>query len=661
MATNNKDFIKDLLDLQVPHALDLCSNGRCLVYATGAGWEGNIISDEHETRSIWYAETGKLNSARRLTHGHFNDRMPKISPDGKTVVFLSDRAEAGKTCAIYAMSLDGGEPYAIIEADCEQKIDLLKWSPDGKLIAYISADEKSGEQKQKDKDKDDAMVWGLDWPYNRVRILDFEKKTRRSIVFLDEHVKDFDWNLEGTSLTFSTKMFPDYDASPLGNNIYTVSASGEGLRQITHVESEVNSITYIGTDIYYIGFVTPNSPHSAQAVWHISKDGEGRPKHVARGNTNCATGLWKVGDKVVCFVQNHLATCIEAVGGDQLVDVEDTITSWAIVQTTDDEKLTIALIKSDINTPAEVWCLAEAEGSSYIRLSSHGEAITKRQLAETISVSCRTLDSADMIEGILHTPIKHSNEAGAPAKPMSAVVAVHGGPYTRIVLGFNPSYFYFTEVLLNAGYAVMHPNYRGSSGRGEAFAAKARGGVGIYDQPDVIALTQHCIEKGYFDKDNLVITGWSQGGFLSYLSAVRNGMHEFGWKFKGAIPGAGVTDWASLSFSSDIGYVEAAFTGVAAWDADKNNIGDRAGSAIWEFKKAVEQKAIPPILILHGQNDVRVTIEQARAFRRGLIHHKLPFEYVEYPREGHFIQERKHLEDMLERALRFVQKHLKKN
>lgn len=661
MSVSTQDFIKDLLDLQVPHAVDLCGDGSRLVYATGAGWDGMIKTGENETRSIWLAETRKANSARRLTNGDFNDHIPKISPDGQTVVFVSDRARPGKNSAIYAMSLLGGEPYAITTAENEQSIDMLKWSPDGKHIAYLSADEKSQDRKQKDKDKDDAEVWGQGWPYNRLRVLDFATKTTSTIVSLNEHVKDLDWSVNGSSIAFATKAFPDYDAIPLGNDIYTVSASGKSLRKIAHVAGDVYSLTFTQKDIYYTGAVTPDSFHSAHAVWHMNTDGEIPSKRIAHGDTTCGSELVKFGDKVACFVQDRLQTRIELLGGNCLYEGPSGVSSWALVQPSDDVGPTIACVRSDINSPNEVWCSTKEDGDSYIKLSNHGGAITKRQLAKTASIECRTLDDADTIQGILHTPAKHANKSGVPVKPLSTIVLVHGGPYTRIVESFNPAYFYFAEVFLNAGYAVMLPNYRGSSGRGEAFAAAARGGVGVYDLPDVIALTQHCIEKDYIDKDNLIISGWSQGGFMSYLGAVRNGMHGFGWKFKGAIPGAGVTDWTSLSFASDIGYVEAEFCGVAAWNSDKDNTKDRTGSAIWEFKKAVEQKAIPPMLILHGQNDIRVTIEQARAFRRGLIHHKLPFEYVEYPREGHFVQERKHLEDMLERSLRFVQKHIKEN
>jgi dipeptidyl aminopeptidase/acylaminoacyl peptidase len=114
-------------------------------------------------------------------------------------------------------------------------------------------------------------------------------------------------------------------------------------------------------------------------------------------------------------------------------------------------------------------------------------------------------------------------------------------------------------------------------------------------------LTNHAIEEGYADKNNLLIAGWSQGGFLSFIASVRNGMHGKGWKFKAAIPGAGVAEADTMILTSDIGDVQANLAGKPMWKCDKSDTSNRTGSALWEFKKAAEEGVIPPMLILHGE------------------------------------------------------------
>ncbi|ORY65781.1 Alpha/Beta hydrolase protein [Pseudomassariella vexata] len=134
-------------------------------------------------------------------------------------------------------------------------------------------------------------------------------------------------------------------------------------------------------------------------------------------------------------------------------------------------------------------------------------------------------------------------------------------------------------------------------------------------------MTQHVIVSGYADKSQLLVGGWSQGGYLSYLSSAQ-------------------------------------LVGTAPWRTKKDDVSTRTGSALCEFKGAAEAGTIPPMLILHGEKDGRVPITQAWGFRRALDEAGLPFEFVTYPREGHHFTERKHIEDLLERVMRFVRAHL---
>ena len=210
-------------------------------------------------------------------------------------------------------------------------------------------------------------------------------------------------------------------------------------------------------------------------------------------------------------------------------------------------------------------------------------------------------------------------------------------------------------MLLSAGYGVLCLNYRGSSGRGEAFAASIRGASGTVDYDDIITITQRAIEAGFADKDRLIVSGWSQGGFLSFMAIVRNGLHEHGWKFKAAIPGAGVSDGDTMAFTSDLGAFQDDLAGQSPWLCEKGDVSGRTGSAIWEFAAAVEKgDVIPPMLILHGEKDERVPLEQSVGFRRAMESAGLPFEMVVYPREPHLLKEWRHIIDMAERVVRFV-------
>jgi dipeptidyl aminopeptidase/acylaminoacyl peptidase len=157
------------------------------------------------------------------------------------------------------------------------------------------------------------------------------------------------------------------------------------------------------------------------------------------------------------------------------------------------------------------------------------------------------------------------------------------------------------------------------------------------------------ISKGLIDETKVVIGGWSQGGFLSYLAVTRSD-----FSFRAAICGAGVVDWDMMSMTSDGYTFESELAGKAPWEEGSDSTQDRRGSPLWHMKNVKT-----PILILHGENDVRVPVSQAVAFHRGCLHHKIPCEMVIYPREPHFMQERLHRLDMLKRIRRFCDLHLR--
>jgi len=124
--------------------------------------------------------------------------------------------------------------------------------------------------------------------------------------------------------------------------------------------------------------------------------------------------------------------------------------------------------------------------------------------------------------------------------------------------------------------------------------------------------------------------------------------------FKAAICGAGVTDWDMMTMSSDAPWFEGELAGSTPWETDASDTSARHGSPLWSMKNVNT-----PILILHGENDLRVPISQAVAFHRGCLRYGVPCEFVAYPKEPHLFKERKHVLDMMKRVVKFCGLHLR--
>ncbi|KAH8694861.1 putative acylamino-acid-releasing enzyme [Talaromyces proteolyticus] len=608
-------FAQELLDLEFPTGLRLSPGAESVVYSAKAKWR---TADQGS--SIWIGNTETAKSA----HGEF-------------IAFLSDRGNRGDSCALYTCRPDGqGEPKALTPPTNKKTISKFEFSPDGKQIAFLAAAEKEV--------NDVVDVWDQDWDYANLRLLDVESD--------ESHVVDFSWSEDGSQIAFVTHRSPHIESEVLhGATIYTIEIAGTGAdaREVCHIPRELSDLIFVGENLYFIAFSTladGDSSRSVYAVNLLSKDKT--VAKVAHGDDDCAAGLRKVGGDILVHVEHGMEDQLRLLNSTVLYSATKCILSFD-AKPDKAGRTRLVFAQGSVSRPPEVF--SASPGGDSVQVSNHGKAWT-RDCGTCTFIECQTLDGTEKLEGMFLTAAK------VTAKALPTVVLIHGGPYYRVTDSFNFLDQFFMPRLLHEGFAILVPNYRGSSGRGERFANYARGGMGIYDEPDIVAMTQYAITQNLADPSRLIVAGKSQGGFLSYLMSVRNGTHGLGWRFQAAIACAGVTDWDTMTMTSDIGYKEASMAGGAPWNIHKSDIRTRTGSAIWEFRDAARDGRIPPMLLLHGTDDVRVPVSQAEGFRRALDEVGLPFEFAAYRGEGHFFQKRKSVEDLMERIVRFVTKYL---
>jgi dipeptidyl aminopeptidase/acylaminoacyl peptidase len=222
------------------------------------------------------------------------------------------------------------------------------------------------------------------------------------------------------------------------------------------------------------------------------------------------------------------------------------------------------------------------------------------------------------IPAILYKPKHIANGAQLPA-----LVAVHGGPTAQWFRGFDA----YAQFLVDLGYVVIEPNVRGSTGYGVQFRDLALKDWGGADLEDVAHAAQYLKSLPYVDPKRIGVFGGSYGGYMTFMAVTKK---PDVWK--AAVASVGITDLHKL-YASSMEHFKYYL---------RQQMGDPEQNAdLWRDRSAVNfvDQLRARLLIVHGANDPRCPIEQARIFRDKLLEldrtEGTDFEYVEYGDEGH--------------------------
>ena len=222
----------------------------------------------------------------------------------------------------------------------------------------------------------------------------------------------------------------------------------------------------------------------------------------------------------------------------------------------------------------------------------------------------------------IHALLYRPHDIGAGER-IPAIVMPHGGPTWQYFHAFDP----YVQFLVNEGYAVLSPNIRGSTGYGVAFRDMARHDWGGADLQDIVAGRQYLASRPFIDPERIAIFGGSYGGFMTYIA-----MTKAPEAWKAGMAWVGVTDLAAMYKESMPHYKY--FLQEQMGDPEEN-------AALWADRSAANfaDRMQAKLLIVHGVNDPRCPISQARIFRDRLLaagkQEGRDFEYVELSEEGH--------------------------
>lgn len=613
-----------------------------LVAFTAVVWEA--LEGTAPTRIAVVSTEGGV--PRVVSTGPGSDRLPRWSPDGSTLAFLSDRKHRGRFQLHLLRPGELGEATAV--APVEGTVEYFHWSPDGSQIllatAGLGADMAGGQgsgttaSAQSDRPswmpEVDAGIAEHQW--RRLVVVDVADGTSRPLSRHDTNVWEAAWC--GPHRVLAVVSHDPGESAWYDATLVTIELDTGDERLVHRPRRQLGwpAATPDGRRMAVVEAVCSDRWVVAGNI--VVTHGDGTATAVDTGGVDVTQLHWLDDRRLFYSGQRGLTSVVASVDTDDGTITETIATNESFGKRYPEAAPhpaggAVVVLESFRRAPA----LARVLDGRTTVIADLATAGTEALLDEGARIEARTWSAPDglAIEGLLCRP-------PGPG-PFPLVVAVHGGPVwayrDRWQMG-SPQ----TALLVSRGYAVLHPNPRGSGGRGQAFAEAVCGDMGGADTDDYLAGVDSLVAAGVADPDRLAVTGGSYGGFMSAWLLTRT------TRFAAAAPLAPCTNWYSQHFTSNIAEFDRMFL-----DDDPR----AAGGRYFERSPVMfADRVTTPTFQVTGGLDRCTPPGQAVEFHHALLEAGVTSVLAIYPEEGHGVRNFPAVIDHLTRLLAFFDEHV---
>ena len=595
------------------------------------------VTANTKPKQIWIVPVEGAEMPRAITREGSNER-PRWTPDSKSILFVSTR---GGSQQIWSMNPDGTNAKQVTKIATEASGVTI--SPDGKRIVFLSSvypdctDDACNKRRldEENASKLKARVY-TSLLYRHWN--EFQGKRRSHL---------FTASIDGSGardLTPGNRDVPpfslggpdDYAISPdskevayvmngdenlaLSTNadIYTVPIEGGEAKKLTTNTGADLSPSY-SPDGKSLAYRSQTKAGYESDRWRlvVMDRASGRTESITEGVDRNVTGFtWTLDSRRFFLVTEdrgrHNVQQIAASGGG-LRPVITGPSSIDDIQFTPDGK-TIIYTEMSGSRPIEI--MKATSGGSGTPLTRLNEDILKEYAVNALEEL--------WVEGAEKTRV-HSFVLKPPAfdakKKYPVLFLIHGGP--QGAWGESWTYRWNAQVFAAAGFVVIMPNPRGSTGYGQKFTDDINSDWGGKVYEDIMATVDHVANQPWADADRFAAAGGSYGGYMV------NWLLGHTTRFKALVSHAGVYDLRSMAAETEeLWCPMGEFRGMP-WDNPEVYEKGSPSYFVKEFKT--------PTLVLHGELDYRVPVGQGMQLFTGLQLQKVPSKMVLFPDEGHWI------------------------
>jgi dipeptidyl aminopeptidase/acylaminoacyl peptidase len=661
-----------------------CSDdGRWIAYTV----EGSAEDADERRSSLWMVSFDGSENLR-LTSPSDSVTAPKFSPDGHRLAFLS--ARGGANTQIYVLDLRGGDAQALTPAAGE--VGDYAWAPDGQRLVFSMPGETEPADKAKvpkpividrlhfkeDRlgylsDTDRAQLYLLDVRTKEVMPLTTEKGSDdtapvfspdgKTIAFFSDRDSDWSgklalnliearpgaaarrvaeffapnkpallWTRDGTRLLYTTGLEPRLNAYIQDHLSVLTVADGKSKPLADRLDRALAQPALTADD----------APAGERAAGGAASGGAaaGNPAAGGAASGGAAAGNPAAGGPTVNAILeddgSELPVSVRLSTGRVERRVEGPMSATSLCS---GGGHTAVAVSTD-RAPTEVFAL---EGRALRQLTHHNDAVMEEVGLGSVEDIAFPSRDGTTIHGLMVKPREFRTGQTYPT-----LLWIHGGPNGQDSHGLAVDTYPLQlerQWFAAHGYVVLAVNYRGSSGRGAAFAEAILADWGDKEVADLLAAADYAVRSKIADPQRLGIGGWSYGGLLTdYVIASDP-------RFAAAISGAGSGNQLSM-FGSDQYILQYNGELGPPWRSK-----ERWLKVSYPFFHADRIKT--PTLFLGGDKDFNVPVAGGEQMYEALRTLKVPTQLIVYPGQYHLLTRPSYIKDRIERYLQWFDRYLK--
>lgn len=624
-------------------------DGRWVAYTVGSV---DTAADKRLSQIWMVSWDGHQNI--QLTRGKESSSAPRWSPDGKFLAFLSGRPGKAKGTQVWVLDLRGGEARQL--TGVKGHLSSYAWSPDsGTLLLTIrNEDEPAPDVKQPTTPSATPPAPKpivIDRYHFKQDIQGYLTGNNRSLLYLYDIASgklskltadtEYDeghavWSPDGAHIAFTSDHDEDWDRTN-NSDVFVVDAKATSTaRKLTTFDGPDGGRLAWSPDSKSIAYLQGSEPkyeeYNLNKLAVVGIDGPAPRILTAKLDRGVSAPVFSGDGKSITVLVNDDRLQYPAAVDVREESLHKLLSETGVALAQNAAAGHHVLLWSTDATPPEIFAF---EQGHLRRLTSQNDALLSQlKLGATRDIDFHSKDGT-AVHGLLTTPPDYRAGTKCPT-----LLRIHGGPNGQDAHAFNVE----RQLFAAHGYAVINVNYRGSSGRGQAYSESIFANWGHKEVADLLAGVGYVVSQGIADPDRLGVGGWSYGGILTDYTIASDG------RFKAAISGAGTGNAITLYGVDQY---------VFQYDNELGPPWKNPGAWVklsYPFFQA--DRIHTPTLFMGGDKDFNVPVIAGEQMYEALRSLNVPAELVIYPGQFHGFTRPSFIRDRYQRYLNWYDEYV---